>query len=347
MKAAVFYAPGDIRVEEVPDPIPGPEDVLVEVSACGICGSDLASWKSGASVTSGQVMGHEIGGTVVTAPDGSGLTVGDAVAVRPLLPCGTCKQCRSGEIQVCENTLTRSIGYGIPGGFAPLVSVPGGRADSSVIVLPAGTDPRHGALVEPLAVSMRGVRAAEVGPGDIVIVFGLGQIGLGSVLLAKLAGAEVVVGVDPSPRRRAAAHELGAALVIDPGDLDVTAAVRTLTGSGPYGLGAAADAAIEASGIPSAFTAAVKSLRPGGRLSLVAHSKEAFAVKSGRIVEKELTVRGSFGYKNEMLDVVEHMAAGRIPMNLFVSHTMPLTSIPEAFGIQSDAATSLKVLMLP
>jgi (R,R)-butanediol dehydrogenase/meso-butanediol dehydrogenase/diacetyl reductase len=347
MKAAVFHAPGDIRIEEVADPAPGPEDVLIDVAACGICGSDLASWRSGASVTPGQVMGHEIGGTVVSAPAGSGLAVGDAVAVRPLLPCGTCRQCLSGEIQVCENTLNASIGYGLPGGFAPLVLVPGGRAGSSVIVLPAGTEPRHGAVVEPLAVSLRGVRAAEVTTGDIVIVFGLGQIGLGAVLLARLAGAEVVVGVDPSPRRRSAARELGASLVIDPLDQDVTAAVRELTGPGPYGLGAAADAAIEASGIPSAFTAAVKSLRPGGRLSLVAHSKEPFAVKSGRIVEKELTVRGSFGYKSEMSEVVDFMAAGRIPIDLFISHALPLAAISEAFGIQSDAATSLKVLMLP
>jgi threonine dehydrogenase-like Zn-dependent dehydrogenase len=347
MKAAVFHAPGDVSIEEVPDPVPGPADVLVQVAACGICGSDLASWKTGASVTPGQIMGHEIGGTVISAPGSSGLVAGDAVAVRPLLACGTCKQCIRGEIQVCENTLNRSIGYGLPGGFAPLVAVPGGRAGSSLIVLPTGTDPRHGAFVEPLGVSLRGVRAAEVADGDTVIVFGLGQIGLGAVVLARLAGAEVVIGVDPSPMRRAAARELGATQAIDPLGQDVTAAVREITGPGPYGLGAAADAAIEASGVPSAFTAAVKSLRPGGRLSLVAHSKEPFAVKSGRIVEKELTVRGSFGYKNEMSDVVELMAAGDIPIDQFISHTMPLSSISEAFGIQSDAATSLKVLMLP
>lgn len=347
MRAAVFYGPGNIGIDEVPDPDPRPDDVVVEVAACGICGSDISSWRTGASVTPGQIMGHEIGGTVVSAPESSGLLEGDVVAVRPLLPCGECRQCLSGEIQVCENTLSRSIGYGLPGGFAPIVVVPGGRSGSSLFVLPKGSDPRHGALAEPLGVSLRGVRAAEVSSGDAVVVFGLGQIGLGSVLLSKLAGAEVVIGVDPSPMRRAAARECGADQVLDPLDQDVTSAVREFTGPGPYGLGAAADAAIEASGVPSAFASAVKSLRPGGRLSLVAHSKEPFSVKSGRIVEKELTVRGSFAYKNEMANVVAMLAAGDIPIDHFVSHTLPLSKISEAFGIQSDAATSLKVLMLP
>lgn len=347
MRAAVYHAPGDIRVEDVPEPRPGPNDVLVQVAACGICGSDLSSWKSGANVAAGQVMGHEIGGTVLVAPPGSGVSEGDVVAVRPLLPCGECAQCRRGAIEVCERTLDRSIGYGLQGGFAPLLVVPYGRAGESILVLPPGVDPQFGAFVEPLAVSLRGVKAAEVSTGDVALVFGLGQIGLGAVLLARLAGARTIVAVDPSPLRRSAARDLGADITVDPLADDVTGVVREVTGPGPYGLGASADCAIEASGVPTSFTSAVKSLRPGGRLSLIAHSKEPFAVKSGRIVEKELTVRGSFGYRDEMVEVVEVIASGAVPLERFVSHTLPLESIHEAFGIQSDAATSLKVLMLP
>lgn len=347
MKAAVFHGPGDVGVEDLPDPEPGERDVLVEVAACGICGSDVDSWRTGASVSPGQVMGHEIGGTVLRAPSDSGVQAGDVVALRPLLACGECPQCLRGQIQVCEFSLGRGLGYGLPGGFAERVLVPNGRAGSSLIVLPAGTDPRFGALVEPLAVSLRGVRQAAVTAGDVVIVFGLGQIGMGAALLAGLAGAATVIGVDPSPLRRATAHDLGVDVTVDPLMEDVTAAVREITGPGPYGLGAAADCAIEAAGAPSSFASAIKSLRPSGTLSLIAHSKEPFTFKSGRVVEKELTIRGSFGYDDEMSVVGDLVRDGVIPMEAFISHVMPLTSIREAFGIQSDAATSLKVLMQP
>ena len=347
MRAAVFHAPGDIRVEDVEEPAAGPEDVVIDVAACGICGSDLESWRSGASVQPGQVMGHEIGGTVRRAPESSGLAPGDIVAVRPLLPCGECRQCARGEIQLCERTLLASIGYGLPGGFASTVVVPRGVAGLSVIPLPAGADAVAAALVEPLAVSLRGVRAAEVAPGDVVVVFGLGQIGLGAVALSAHAGASCIVAVDPSARRRSAAKALGAHVVVDPMSEDVAGQVREVTGPGAYGLGAAADAAIDASGIPSSFTSAVKSLRPGGRLSLIAHSKEPFAVKSGRIVEKELTIRGSFGYRHEMPEVAELLATGALDHTAFVSHEFPLSEVHQAFEAQADAATSLKVLMKP
>jgi threonine dehydrogenase-like Zn-dependent dehydrogenase len=188
---------------------------------------------------------------------------------------------------------------------------------------------------------------AQVSRGDVVVVMGLGQIGLGAVAMAVARGAAHVVGVDPSARRREAAAQLGAGTVVDPLEQKVEVAVRDITGPGAFGLGAAADAVVECSGVPSSFTAGVKSLRPGGRVALIAHSREPFAIKSGRLVEKELTVVGSFAYDDEMQQVADLISAGSIELSPFVSHRIPLVDIDTAFRAQADAATTLKVLVQP
>jgi threonine dehydrogenase-like Zn-dependent dehydrogenase len=347
MRAGVFHEVGRIAAADVDEPELGPGDALVQVAACGVCGSDLESWRHGSNVTPGQVMGHEIGGRVLDADPASGLTPGMVVAVRPLLACGDCPQCLAGRAQLCERSLVQGLGYGLPGGFAERVRVPRAKAGGNVIVLPDGLDPALAALVEPLAVSLRGAKHAGIGPGDVVLVTGLGQIGLGAVALAKALGAGTVVAVDPSARRREVATAVGATHVVDPLTDKADLVVREITGPGPYGLGAAADAAIECSGVPASFTTAVKSLRPQGRLSLVAHSVEPFAAKSGRIVEKELTVQGSFGYDGEMKEVADLIADGRLDPGVFVSHRISLDQIDQAFVQQADAANSVKVLVQP
>lgn len=347
MRAAVYAEPGRLELVEQPEPVLEAGDILVEVAACGVCGSDLESLRHGSNVTPGQVMGHEIGGRVVDPAGVPGLAAGAVVALRPLLACGECPSCRRGSPQLCERSLVQGLGYGLPGGFAERVRVPRAAVGGNVVVLPAALDPALAALVEPLAVSLRGVKHAEVGPGEVAVVFGLGQIGLGAVALARLRGAAEVVAVDPSPLRRKAALAAGATVVVDPLETKVDLVVRELTGPGPYGLGAAADAAIECSGVPASFTAAVKSLRPEGRLSLIAHSREPFAVKSGRIVEKEIRVQGSFAYQDEMQEVADLVHAGRLDLAPFVSHRLPLADVQSAFATQADAAASLKVLVQP
>jgi len=347
VRVAAYADLGRLDVVDVPDPVLTAGDALVEVAACGVCGSDLESLRHGSNVTPGQVMGHEIGGRVLDAGGAPGLSAGDVVAVRPLLACGECPSCLRGQRQLCERGLINGLGYGLPGGFAERLRVPNAARGVNVFVLPPDLDPALAALVEPLAVSLRGAKQAEVTSGDVVVVFGLGQIGLGALVLARLLGAAQVVGVDPSPLRREAALAAGATTVVDPLVTKVEHAVRELTGAGPYGLGAAADCAVECSGVPSSFTAAVKSLRPGGRLSLVAHSREPFAVKSGRIVEKEIRVQGSFAYNDEMQEVADLIGEGRLQLTPFVSHRKSLSDITAAFALQGNAAESLKVLVQP
>jgi threonine dehydrogenase-like Zn-dependent dehydrogenase len=195
-------------------------------------------------------------------------------------------------------------------------------------------------------VALRAVHHAAVTPGSTVVVSGLGMIGLGCVAFAALAGPAHVIGVDPSPLRRAAAERFGAGVTVDPRD-DVVAAVREVTGPGGYGLGAAADVSIECSGVPAAFSTAIKVTRHGGAVVLVAQSHEPFAVRSGRIIEKELRVQGSFAYRGEMGEVVALLAEGRVDAAAFVTHRFPLEDVAEAFRVQADAASSLKVLVQP
>jgi (R,R)-butanediol dehydrogenase/meso-butanediol dehydrogenase/diacetyl reductase len=348
MRAARWVAHGVLEVIDIPEPeLVGSRDVIVEVAACGVCGSDLESWRHGSNVTAGTVMGHEFGGRVVGVGRDAEVGVGAIVAVRPLRSCGECAQCRRGQQQLCERSLEQGLGYGLPGGFAERVRVPDAVLGRDVVVLPDALDASLGALVEPLAVSLRGVTRAEVGDGDVVVVMGLGQIGLGAVAMAIAQGAAHVVGVDPSARRRQAAVALGARTVVDPIESKVDVEVRAVTGPGAYGLGAAADAVIECSGQPTSFAAGVKSLRPAGRMALIAHSREPFAIKSGRLVEKEITVVGSFAYDDEMREVADLVARNGLDLGAFVSHRIPLSDIDEAFRSQADAATSLKVLVQP
>jgi threonine dehydrogenase-like Zn-dependent dehydrogenase len=348
MRAARWLDSERLEVFEADEPVLiSDRDVIVGVAACGVCGSDLESWRHGSNVSPGTVMGHELGGTVLAAGSASEVRVGAVVAVRPLRACGSCPQCERGQQQLCERSLEQGLGYGLPGGFAQRVRVPDAVLGRDILLLPDSLDPALGALVEPLAVSLRGVDRAQVAPGDVVVVMGLGQIGLGAVAMAVARGAAHVIGVDPSARRREAAGRLGASTVVDPLEEKVDVVVRGITGPGAYGLGAAADVVIECSGVPSSFSAGVKSLRPGGRVALIAHSREPFTIKSGRLVEKEVTVFGSFAYDDEMQQVADLIAAGSIDLPAFVSHRMSLNDIEAAFRSQADAATSLKVLVQP
>lgn len=345
MRAAVFQEPGRIVPEGVADPVMADGQLRLDVAACGICGSDLESWRTGAYTSPGSILGHELVGTVAEGGEAIGLRAGEAVVVRPLTPCRTCRFCHRGDWQLCAASLTGGIGYGIPGGFAEQVVVPDPVLGLTVFRWPDTLRIEDGALVEPLAVGLHALHRARLAVGDVAVVVGLGPIGLGIVALAVAHGAQQVIGIDPSPLRRDAAVRLGATMAADPAD--GVEAVRQVTGAGSHGLGAAADVALECSGVPSAFAQAVKTLGPGGRLALVAHSREPVGVKSGRIIEKELDVVGAFAYRDEIPEVIDLMASGRLSTTGLVSHRLGLDDAEGAFEVQADPTASLKVLFVP
>jgi 2-desacetyl-2-hydroxyethyl bacteriochlorophyllide A dehydrogenase len=347
MRAAEWLAPEELQLIDMPEPAPADGQAVVEVAACGICGSDLHSYSQGFAAKPGQVLGHEFSGVVTAAPGVHGIAEGDRVTVRPLIPCGECAACRAGEIQLCAAAENRNIGYGSPGAFAERVLVPRAIAGQTIFRLPEDVSDRAGALFEPLAVGLRSVHLSKAGPGDVALVLGAGTIGLAVTRFLKLAGVGTLIVAEPSELRRDRARALGADIVIDPLAEKTSAVVRGITGPGVFGLGARADVVVDCAGNPSAFAEGLKSVRHGGTLVITAMYTRKIEINPDRMTEKELVVRGSMAYRDEFTEVIERLADGSVDPELFISHTFELEEVKAAFLAQLDREASLKVLVGP
>ena len=226
MKSAVFYGKHDMRVEESPMPKVGKEDVLIQVKACGICGTDVHIYegdKGAAEVTPPTILGHEFSGVV--AEVGSSVTnvkVGDRVCIDPNCYCGKCDFCRNGIAHYC----TDMIGYGttVNGGFAEYCSV----NQRQVYKLGDNTTFEQGAMTEPVACCLHGIDMCNIHPGSSVVVIGGGMIGLLMLQLARLAGAARTALLEPVEAKREVAKKLGADICIDPIHDDVKAVLAKL-----------------------------------------------------------------------------------------------------------------------
>ncbi|MDT3446134.1 alcohol dehydrogenase catalytic domain-containing protein, partial [Pseudofrankia sp. BMG5.37] len=207
MRAAVVATGGRYEITEVADPSPGPGELLLRVTACGFCGSDV---KARAAMPEGTVMGHEFGGEVVgLGPGVAGWREGTHAAVLPALSCGQCEWCASGYVIHCPKVRLVGLG-GVGGGFAELAVVTAAAA----FPLTSEIDPLHGALVEPFAVGLHTARAGQFGDGDDVLVVGAGTVGLTTIAWARARGARRITAVDPAAPRRAAAESFGATDVL-------------------------------------------------------------------------------------------------------------------------------------
>ena len=321
MRALRYHGRRDVRLEDLPEPSPGPGEVLIRVAYNGLCGSDVHEYFEGPAATTVDphpltgcalpcVLGHEFSGQIAELGDGLvDLRIGQLVAVEPIETCLTCARCRSGHRHLCRKIAFH--GYNRHGGgLSELTVVP----RQMVHVLPRGLNALHGALVEPMAVARRAVRRTGIREaGRLVVVHGAGPIGLGALLALRDAGVHVVA-VDPSPARRAAATALGAQVVVDPAEDDVASAVRDLT----HGLGA--DAAIDAAGVPSAFSAALRSTRPDGIVVVVAHHNEALSLRSGHLIFNEIAITGSSIYDaDDFAWVIDAMQRGAYPLDGWIS----------------------------
>ncbi|MFF8772167.1 zinc-binding dehydrogenase [Kitasatospora sp. NPDC015120] len=314
MKAARFYGKEDLRVEEVPEPSPGPGQVKLRNAFAGICGSDLHFFfypeslpfaldephpLTGAALP--QILGHEFSGTVVEVGEGVGdVKAGDRCAVFPLaVSCGTCTACRRGLPFSCR--LMASLGSNAPGGGLSEFTV----CDASQVhVLPDGVDLRTGALVEPMAVGWHAVERSGVRAGGSALVAGAGPIGIGAWFALKARGVEKVLVSEPSADRRAVMAALGAR-VVDPVHEDLAAAVASFTG------GEGVDVAVDAAGAGAAVTAALAGLAPGGRLVVVALHEHAMDFQPTQLMMGETEVVGAVGYRPAEFDaVIAAMADG-------------------------------------
>lgn len=353
MRAAVYHGVGDIRLEDVPRPTCGPADILLEVGACGICGTDASSYDHGSVLAAaGDILGHEFAGRVVeVGADVAGISVDDRVTAWPMDPCDLCAPCSAGQWNLCERVADGSRrqlsdGSRLQGAFAQYVLVPHARLNRTVYVLPDSVSMTSAAMVEPMSVALAAVLDARVTPDAVVVVTGLGSVGLCVVQALRAVGAGRIVGVDPAAGRRELALEVGAHEVLDPTAVDVTGELRAAVGASSWG-SAQVDAVLECSGTHSALTEAVRLVRAGGHLSLVGlpHTPPQLDVET--ICLKQLTLHGRFAYTNEYAGTIALLADGRLDLERLVTHSVPLADIVEGFEVQRDRDKAIKVMVTP
>ena len=339
MRAAFCTAREQLEVREVPEPIPGPGEVVVRVRSCGICGSDLHFFH-GALPPPAVCPGHEISGEVYEVGQGVDLHPGDRVAVEPLVVCRECVYCRTGDYQLCRRF--QLLGAMVDGGFADYVRVPG----YAVFPLPATVDCEVGALTEPLAVTVHAVRLAPVRLGQRVLVLGAGTIGLLAVATARAAGATDVWITARHPQQRAAATALGASRVFtDPADGGTLAAAAH---EHPV------DVVIETvGGTADTLTDAVQYVRPGGTVTVLGVFSTMPTVNALSLLMKEIRVVGSltYGRPDPQADfeiALQLLAADPERYRPIITHRVPLDDIRRGFALAGDKrAGSIKVAVTP
>ncbi|MFD0438504.1 L-idonate 5-dehydrogenase [Streptomyces chartreusis] len=337
MLGCVIHGQGDLRVEEIPVPLPGPGQALVAVRYGGVCGSDLHYWRHGGvgdfRLREPMLLGHEVVGTVVAYGDGaSGPLAGTAVAVHPATPCGRCPECVDGRCNVCRDT--RYLGSAarfphVQGGFAARVVVPADQLRP----LPPGLDLRRAALAEPLSVALHAVRRAGDVAGRHVLVTGAGPIGCLVVAAAKAAGAASVTATDLLPAALEYARAAGADTVVRADEPD------------DAGWPAEVDVAIEASGVAAGLDTCLRLVRRGGvvvQLGMLPPGQSPFA--GNLVVSREIELRGAFRFDTEF-DAALELLAVEGSFDGLVSDVVPVRRAEEAFALAADRSRSCKVLL--
>jgi 2-desacetyl-2-hydroxyethyl bacteriochlorophyllide A dehydrogenase len=342
MKAAVFHGVEDIRLEDVPEPQPGPGDVVVQVKDCGICGSDLHTYLHGSFVEPGQIMGHEFSGTVVATGDAvEGVEVGDRVTGVPIVPCMECARCKEGRFNLCAVTWTTAIAYGKPGAFAEKVVIPGAQVGGNLFKLDESVDDEAGATIEPLAVGVHAVHLAGDVSGSTALVIGLGTIGQQTGQVLRAHGAKRVIGVDISELRIGAAKELGIDALDSSGGLAETLA-------GALGPDEEIDVVFECSGVPALAAGAIDAVRAGGTIVVLALYDDPVSFNPTSLVQREVTLKGSIAYtSSDFAEAIELLSTGKAVAAPLITQRERLDDIGDAFKVQLEKDRSIKVLVTP
>jgi L-iditol 2-dehydrogenase len=346
MKVARYYAPGDIRVEQAPEPAPGPGELKIKVRNCSTCGTDLKIYRHGHHrVDPPRVIGHEIAGEVTGLGDGvADWSVGDRVQVIAAIPCGRCADCRRGRMTVCPNQ--ESMGYQYDGGFAEHMIVPATvLAVHGLTRIPVGVGFAEASVAEPLACVLNGQELARIGAGDDVVVVGSGPIGCLHVRLARSRGAARVFLVELNRERLERAAGLVAPdEAISPEDGDVVEQVLKLTE------GRGADAVITAAASGRAQEQALRMAARQGRISFfggLPQDAPTISCDSNLVHYRELTIVGANGSSPEHnARALELIASGAVPVADLITHRLPLGEVLDALEIVSRGE-AIKVTIEP
>lgn len=329
MRAAVITTPGTVEIQTVPDPTPGPREVVVRVASCGICGTDLHIMDGEVAPAYPIVPGHELAGEVVAV--GSAVTevrVADRVAVDPNLNCGECYYCRRGRGNLCEHLA--AIGVTTAGAAAEYVVAPA----KNCFVLPEGVDTAEAALIEPLACAVRGFDVLPRRLADHYLIYGAGTMGLMMAELAKRCGAASVSVVDTNPARLETAAQIDG--------------IATVTSADELARARGWDVVIDCTGAEAAIQDGLGRVGKGGTFLQfgVASQDTRATVEPFRIYRQEITVTGSMAVRHSFERAGELFTAGVLRPDLFISHRFPLARYAEALA-QFRAGVGRKVLITP
>jgi len=347
MLAAVYHGPEDLRVEEVPVPKIGLGELLIKVQDASICGTDLRIFHgSHRKYPQGTVRipGHEVVGTIAALGDGlRGYEIGQTVFIAPNIGCGHCRQCVSGNNNLCENY--DALGITIDGAFAEYVRIPAQAVlQGNVMPVNPAVDPAVAALIEPFACVLRGQMAVNIRPGDVVLVIGAGPIGIMHTKLARLSGAGRVLVSEPMSLRLEQAARMGADRTINPSQEDLAAIVAEES----HGNGA--DVVIVAAPVHQAQEQALQLASISGRINFfggLPKDHPTIQFDSNLVHYKELMVTATTACSTgNCLRAAEIVNTGKIDLSDLISRRFELSKAVEAFNAAADR-TSLKIVLEP
>jgi (R,R)-butanediol dehydrogenase/meso-butanediol dehydrogenase/diacetyl reductase len=315
MKAAVFRGAGQVEVVDVPMPDVGAGEVLVRVHYCGICGSDLEAYRTG-MYEPGMVIGHEFAGEIEQVGEKVEIWAkGDSVAVNDAIPCGRCGPCRQSRPTLCDDLVMPGIT--LNGGMAEYAVIPA----QALHKLPEGVSMRQGALAEPLAVALHGVRRSALQPGDDVLVMGAGTIGLLTAKCALLAGAREVCVSEVDPARASLAAQFAASAVLDPGQHNLAVEMAFRCGDGGPAV------VYVCTGARSALEDAMTLAAKGGQIMLLGLVVEPTAGDFFTLVLHELNIHGSYLGYEEFPEALELLAQGKVGAESLITHEIGLDEV--------------------
>ncbi len=334
MRASVLTGVGSLTVEDRPVPSPAPHEVLVEVAAVGVCGSDVHYYRHGRIgdyvVREPLILGHELSGRIVAVgADVDSGRVDQRVAIEPQRPCRRCRQCMSGRYNLCPYMRFFATPP-VDGALCRYVTIDAEMAHP----VPDAMSDVAAALLEPLSVAIAAMRKAEVVPGSSVLIAGAGPIGVVCAQTARAFGAARVIVSDPLPARRERVRRFGATEVLDPATDDVAT------------LDPQVDAFVDASGAPPAVVSGVKAVGPAGRVVLVGMGADDYALPISYIQNMELIVTGVFRYTDTWPAAIHLVTSGAVDLDALVTGRYDLDHVADALNSDSDPA-SLKAIVVP
>ena len=337
MKAAVFYGAGrPLKIEDIPTPEIGPEEALIKIAACGVCHTDLHYLEGVPTFKKPPlILGHEASGIVTKVGEKvTKVKENDRVLIPPVLTCGTCYNCRIGRENLCRNIVM--IGNSIDGAYAEYTKIPA----KDLIKLPTEIPLEEASIIsDAMSTPFHALKnRANVRPGDSVVIYGVGGVGLNAVQIAVALGA-FVIAVDKVEEKLQHARDLGASETINVDVENPVKAVRRITGGG-------ADVAVEAIGIPEVMRMAYDSVRWGGRAVIVGYSHKDLTISAARLMFREIEIYGSLGCRIvDFPPLVDMIRRGKL--KLLVSNKMPLDQINVALEMLKKGKIRTRAIVIP